>query len=46
MGDVWEGPVRDASAPKDTDYSIATALSGSDEQRQQQTTTPVVPPSE
>ena len=37
MGDVWEGPVRDASAPKDTDYSIATALSGSDEQRQKQT---------
>ena len=37
MGDVWEGPVRDASAPQDTDYSIATALSGSDEQRQQQT---------
>ena len=37
MGDVWGGPVRDASAPQDTDYSIATALSGSDEQRQQQT---------
>lgn len=37
MGDTWEGPVREASTSSDTDYSIATALSGSDEQRQQQT---------
>lgn len=37
MGDTWEGPVREASGPSDTDYSIATALSRSDEQRQQQT---------
>jgi len=37
MGDTWEGPVREASTSPSTDYSIATALSGSDEQRQQQT---------
>ncbi len=37
MGDTWEGPVREASGPSDTNYSVATALSGSDEQRQQQT---------
>jgi len=36
MGDTWN-PARDAALPTDTDYSIATALSGSDEQRQQQT---------
>lgn len=36
MGDTWN-PVREAEAPRNTDYAIATALSGSDEQRQQQT---------
>lgn len=36
MGDTWN-PLREAEAPSNTDYAVATALSGSDEQRQQQT---------
>jgi len=36
MGDVWEGPLREASGPQGSDSVIANALSASDEQRQQQ----------
>ena len=34
LGDVWEGPVRDASAPQSVDVRIANAALKSDEQKQ------------
>ena len=34
MGDVWEGPVRDASAPAPVDVRVARAAQQSDEQKQ------------
>ena len=34
LGDVWEGPVRDASTPQSVDVRIASAALKSDEQKQ------------